>query len=117
KSIGIWRDYCRSIGVGEIHIGAALTHGNEEYAEFGFDSGVEFPPHNPRAGNINNQVKFFNAFRGNLMQYETIARSYLNRIYSAPRVFKTVFPSWDNTARTKERALVVLNGTPENYEC
>ncbi|BCT68971.1 glycoside hydrolase family 99-like domain-containing protein [Nitrosospira sp. NRS527] len=117
KSIVVWRDYCRSIGLGEIHIGAALTHGNEEYAGFGFDSGVEFPPHNPRTANINNQVKFFNAFRGNLMQYETIARSYLNRIYSAPRVFKTVFPSWDNTARIKERAFVVLNGTPENYEC
>jgi hypothetical protein len=29
---------------------------------------------------------------------------------------KTIFPSWDNTARTKERALIVLNGVPENYE-
>jgi len=28
-----------------------------------------------------------------------------------------VFPSWDNTARTNERALVVLNGVPDNYEC
>jgi hypothetical protein len=27
-----------------------------------------------------------------------------------------VFPSWDNTARVKERALIVLNGVPENYE-
>lgn len=116
KSIGIWRDYCRTIGLGEIHIGAALTHQNEEYAQFGFDSGVQFPPHNLYFANINNQIKFFNPFRGNLLQYETIARSYLERTYTAPRVFKTVFPSWDNTARTKDRALVVLNGTPDNYE-
>ncbi len=46
KSLRVWRDYCRTIGLGEIHISAALTHGNEEYASFGFDSGVEFPPHN-----------------------------------------------------------------------
>ncbi len=52
------------------------------------------------------------------MQYATIAQSYIDRIYgtSTTRVFKTVFPSWDNTARTHSRALVVLNGTPENYE-
>jgi 2-polyprenyl-3-methyl-5-hydroxy-6-metoxy-1,4-benzoquinol methylase len=116
KSIGIWRDYCRTIGLGEIHIGAALTHQNEEYAQFGFDSGVQFPPHNLYFANINDQIKFFNTFRGNLLQYETIAQSYLERTYTAPRVFKTVFPSWDNTARTKDRALVVLNGTPDNYE-
>jgi len=116
KSLRIWRDYCRTIGLGEIHISAALTHGNEEYTSFGFDSGVEFPPHNLRTAPVNNQVNFFNAFHGNLMQYESIANSFLDRDYRDPRIFKTVFPSWDNTARTKERALVVLNGTPDNYE-
>lgn len=116
KSIEIWRNYCREVGVGEIHISAALTHQNKEYAEFGFDSGIEFPPHNLYSANINSQVTFFDTFYGNLMQYETVAQSYLDRTYQAPHVFKTVFPSWDNTARTKDRALVVLNGTPNNYE-
>ncbi len=116
KTAAIWRDYCRSIGLGEIHLCAALTLGNEDYLMFGFDSGVEFPPHNPRTANINDQTEFYDVFIGNLMQYATMAQSYLNRSYSNPKVFKTVFPSWDNTARTKERALIVLNGTPENYE-
>jgi lipopolysaccharide biosynthesis protein len=116
KTVGIWRDYCRSIGMGEIHISAALTHGNEDYQQFGFDSGVEFPPHNLRSANINGQLSFHDAFRGNVIQYKSIAQSYLDRAYGASRVFKTVFPSWDNTARTKERALIVLNGEPENYE-
>ena len=47
-TVRIWREYCRSIGLGEIHLCAALTHGNEDYAKFDFDSGVEFPPHNLR---------------------------------------------------------------------
>jgi lipopolysaccharide biosynthesis protein len=103
--------------LGEIHLGAALTHGSEEYLGFGFDSGVEFPPHNLlRLGNINREHGFYEAFLGNVMQYATVAQSYLERTYDAPRVFKTVFPSWDNTARVKERALIVLNGVPENYE-
>jgi lipopolysaccharide biosynthesis protein len=112
----IWRAYCRSIGLGEIHICAALTHGSEDYAKFGFDSGVEFPPHNLRSGNVNPEISFHETFRGNVMRYESIAQSYLDRTEAGSRIFKTVFPSWDNTARTKDRALVVLNGTPDNYE-
>lgn len=116
KTLNIWREYCRSIGLGEIHICAALTHGNENYTQYGFDSGVEFPPHNLRSGNINDQIKFHDKFKGNVFQYSTVADAYSKLKYSGSRVFKTVFPSWDNTARTKERALVVLNGHPENYE-
>jgi lipopolysaccharide biosynthesis protein len=116
KTVEIWRDYCRSIGLGEIHVCAALIQGNEDYIEFGFDSGVEFPPHNRRTANINTQLNFYNHFRGSVIQYAAIAQSYLERSYSSASVFKTVFPSWDNTARTKERAIVVLNGVPDNYE-
>src|SRR5690606_19699828 len=45
-----------------------------------------------------------------------VARSFLSRSYAGEHVFKTVFPSWDNTARTANRATLALNGTPENYE-
>jgi len=116
KSSQIWRDYCRSAGVGEIHICAALTHGNMDYVQFGFDSGVEFPPHNMQTRNISHYVEFFEPFKGSIMQFEAIARSFLNRVYSNRNVFRGVFPSWDNTARTGNRALIVINGTPENYE-
>lgn len=116
KTLNVWREYCKSIGLGEIHICAALVHGNEDYKQYGFDSGVEFPPHNLRSENINDQIKFYDAFKGNVLDYSTIAESYIKRLYKDSKVFKTVFPSWDNTARTKERALIVLNGHPENYE-
>ena len=116
-TVGIWREYCRSIGLGEIHLCAALTHGNEDYAKFGFDSGVEFPPHNLRSPKvINQEINFYDAFQGAVIQYANIAQSYLDRTYGPSLVFKTVFPSWDNSARTGSRALVVLNGSPENYE-
>lgn len=118
KTLGIWREHCRSIGLGDIHVCAALTHGNENYEKFGFDSGVEFPPHNLAPSNINEHISFHTSFKGNVFQYATIAQFYLNKTYDLENsnVFKTVFPSWDNTARTKERALVVLNGVPDNYE-
>lgn len=111
-----WRERCRVMGIGEIHLCAALTHGNTDFTKFGFDSGVEFPPHNLRSANINHELDFYSPFIGNVIDYETIAQSYLERQYECGPIFKSVFPSWDNTARTKERALVVLNGTPNNYE-
>nr|WP_281722826.1 glycoside hydrolase family 99-like domain-containing protein [Nitrosomonas nitrosa] len=116
KTAKVWRDYCADVGIGNIHLCAALTHGNEDYEKFGFDSGVEFPPHNMKSANINDQIRFHGAFRGNVMQYAAIAQSYLDRTYGGTRVFKTVTPSWDNTARTNDRAVMMLNGTPDNYE-
>ncbi|MDY6982414.1 MAG: glycoside hydrolase family 99-like domain-containing protein [Pseudomonadota bacterium] len=116
KSAAIWREYCREVGIGEIHLCSALTHGNEDYRQFGFDSGVEFPPHNLRYDAITRGLNYFQEFKGYVFQFETVAKSFLERTYGDGRVFKTVFPSWDNTARTNNRALVVLNGTPENYE-
>jgi lipopolysaccharide biosynthesis protein len=116
KTAQIWREHCRAVGIGEIHLCSALTHGNEDYRQFGFDSGVEFPPHNLRDHTINADIGFYETFKGYSFQFATIAKSYLERTYDNTRVFKTVFPSWDNTARTQNRALVVLNGTPDNYE-
>jgi lipopolysaccharide biosynthesis protein len=118
KTITLWRDYCRSIGIGEIYLAAALSHGNTDYAQHGFDAGVEFPPHNLRSANKNEEVDFHAPFSGNAMQYSEIAQSYIDRQYDAhcSNVFRAVFPSWDNTARTGSKALVTLNGTPENYE-
>jgi lipopolysaccharide biosynthesis protein len=117
KSAGIWRDYCRSLGIERIHICAALTHGNNDYVQFGFDSGVEFPPHNlERCSNINQEIDFFEPFQGNILDYKDVAQSYLTRRWKSENVFRTVFPCWDNTARTGSRALVILNGTPRNYE-
>jgi len=116
KSVGVWREYCKRIGIREIHICAALTHGNKDYARFGFDSGVEFPPHNLEGcTSINHRINFFEPFQGNVLEYKDIAQSYLNRTYGEKNIFRAVFPSWDNSARTGARALVVLNGTPENY--
>ena len=119
KTIAKWREYCRSIGIGDIHLCAALTFGNEDYLQFGFDSGVEFPPHNTANKNIVNvayQMSFYEPFRGNVIQYQAIAQSFMDRKYKNTNVFKTVFPSWDNTPRTGGRAIIVLNSSPDNYE-
>jgi lipopolysaccharide biosynthesis protein len=116
KSIQIWKDYCKSSGIGDLHVCCALTHGNEDYEAYGFDSGVEFPPHNLKVRHANETLSFHQSFTGLAVQYADIATSYLNRQYPGSSVFKTVFPSWDNTARVGNRAVIMLNGIPTNYE-
>ncbi len=116
KTAKVWRDYCRLIGVGEIHLCAALTHGNLDYAQFGFDSGVEFPPHNIQSNNIAEQISFYEPFRGYVADYADIAQTYLDKEYVHPNVFRGVFPAWDNTARTGNRGVVIRNSSPVNYE-
>ena len=117
-SASIWRDYCRSIGIPSLHLCAAMTYDNWDFAQFGFDSGVEFPPHNlGRPPLPNRAIDFYRPFHGRVFDYREIAQLYLARTYSPERrIFRTVFPSWDNTARRGDSGLVVLNGTPENYE-
>ena len=83
RSASVWREYWRTQGHGELHLCAALTHGNSDYAQFGFDSGVEFPPHNPPGGNLNAKISFFKPFRGIVKQFSEVARDCLDRRYYA----------------------------------
>lgn len=119
KTVSVWREYCAQSGIGEIHLSAVLTFGNFDYEKFGFDSGVEFPPHNRHelgARYVNQQIRFYRPFDGGAMMFHELATAYLKRVYQDKNIFRGVFPSWDNTARSKHRALVLLNGTPGNYE-
>ena len=117
KATQVWRDYCRSVGIGEIHVACALTHSNWDYLQFGYDSGVEFPPHNIRAENLAPNLQFHADYFGYCPDFRDVAEAYLARPRAAEEsVFRGVFPSWDNTARRGAIGTVILNGTPENYE-
>lgn len=116
RSASIWRDYCQKIGVGEIHICAALTHGNTSYEEFGFDSGVEFPPHNVDCRNMQEQLYFAHSFKGSVYDYREVAAYYLNTAYGDQKIHNTVVPGWDNTARNSNRGLIMHDSSPAAYQ-
>jgi lipopolysaccharide biosynthesis protein len=116
RSAEVWREYCKANGLGGLHVCGALVFGNDDYVHLGFDSGVEFPPHNIQVDLANPDIDFFDPFTGIVCQYADVARQAVARDYSRQKVFRTLFPSWDNTARRGSKAVVVLNATPANYE-
>jgi lipopolysaccharide biosynthesis protein len=114
-----WRDYAREVCLGELHLVCAMTHDNWSYKTYGFDAGVEFPPHS--AGRVRDHLGsalgYVKPFEGLVLDYSKVADFYLNRdMGTETNVHRAVYPSWDNTARRRSLALVTLNGTPENYE-
>jgi 2-polyprenyl-3-methyl-5-hydroxy-6-metoxy-1,4-benzoquinol methylase len=117
-----WRAHCREAGIGEIHLIAALTHGNDDFEQFGFDAGVEFPPHNvhtsPRRPpqNLVDKVDAQEPLTGIIWDYGEVARSFIVQDHTGRRVYRGVFPAWDNTARVGTRAVIIQGGTPGNYE-
>jgi 2-polyprenyl-3-methyl-5-hydroxy-6-metoxy-1,4-benzoquinol methylase len=111
-----WREVCRQEGIGEIHLVAALTHGNFEYESFGFDAGVEFPPHNVRVHNYRDELNASHPLEGLIVRHSDVAENYLENDYRQRLVYRGIYPSWDNTARMPGRGLVTLEATPECYE-
>jgi lipopolysaccharide biosynthesis protein len=117
KSIKVWRDYCKKAGIGKIHLACALTHGNWDHKAYGFDSGMEFPPHNINQKNHASDMEFHEPFKGMCFEYSEVAEMYLQNEYSEEHSgFRSVAVSWDNTARQGNRSVSLLNGTPKNYE-
>ena len=116
KSAEVWREHCRSVGLGDISLFCCFTHGNWTYEQFGFDGGVEFPPHNMRRASLADRMKMVPDFSGKVFDLPDVAEDYLARDYSSYNGIRSVFPSWDNTPRRGRSASIGLNGTPENYE-
>ncbi|MCP4380163.1 MAG: glycosyl hydrolase [Hyphomicrobiales bacterium] len=122
KTIAIWKERVCINGFKDIYLLSALTGGEVDYEKFGMHGGVEFPPHGafarsgPEVKLLNEDLTFFDGYKGRIIDFRNTARTFLRKEYPQKNIFKTVYPSWDNTARMRDRGLITLNGTPENYE-
>ena len=72
KTAAIWRNYCRSIGLGEIHLCAALILGNEDYARLDLIAGwssLHTTPGRPILTNRPNFMMYLLATSCNMQQW------------------------------------------------
>jgi tetratricopeptide (TPR) repeat protein len=111
-----WREVFRKKGVGEVHLCAALTFGMQDPTSFGFDSGVQFPPHGVVARELSPSQVNAQDFSGKIYDYREVVMNALSQKKPNFKKFLSAMTSWDNTARKKKAGNVFINSAPELYE-
>jgi|HubBroStandDraft_6_1064221.scaffolds.fasta_scaffold87927_2 hypothetical protein len=112
-----WREECEKAGLPGIHLCAAQTFDISDPRPFGFDSAVEFPPHRHAVGQITQDLRGLPGdFNGWVCDYELVARHSLTAPAPDYPLYRGLFPSWDNTARKRQQALIFHNADPHRYE-
>ena len=112
-----WRDWCRNDGIGEIFIAYVQSFEKLDPAYYGLDAAIEFPPNNSAPPEITKQVPSLSSqFSGNIYDWRIFLKRSENYETSTYPLFRGVCPSWDNTARKKERGTIFVNSSPKLFE-
>ncbi|SOB60073.1 protein of unknown function [Pseudodesulfovibrio profundus] len=111
-----WREHWQKTRNEGLYIVMAQTFGELDPSKYGFDAAVEFPPHvAAKASKVEDGVPgLVEDFQGNIYDYSTILEQNPNAEEDYT-LFKTVFPSWDNTARRGKTAHLFYGSTPKLY--
>lgn len=112
-----WRTWCLKNGIGEIYLTYPQSFECVDPAEYGFDAACEFPPNNTAPANITNAITPLEAdFEGTIYDWRSLVER--SKHYKRPeyKLFRGVNPSWDNTARRKNKGTILLHSSPCGYQ-
>jgi hypothetical protein len=122
KTAKIWREAVRKAGIGEIYLVRIENHYqgyDPSPQEIGFDAAAEFAPHWGYFGEkVSEGVDISGEFRDSnplIYDYDNIMLGMLGRPKPEYKLFRGVFPSWDNSARRRNEPVMFINSTPEKY--
>ena len=118
KAVEIWRTECQKMGIGDIYLVSAQSFGITDPRPYGFDAAVEFPPHNLGEGEIDKSLLPITnpEFQGRIFDYGVTAQTMMQKNKAEYVLFKTVMPSWDNTARKQNHGHIFIDSTPAVYK-
>ena len=117
ETVALWRARAREAGLPGLYLVACQTVGETDPARLGFDAGCEFPPHGHNAIWLNAQMRMTNpAFKGIVTSYKSQVVQSLERPLPSFKLFRTVMPAWDNTARRQDRGTIFVGSSPQLFE-
>jgi GT2 family glycosyltransferase len=120
RTVETWRAECRSRGIGEIYLAMVqafdLSAASVTPADWGFDAAVEFPPHEGGVCPVVPDRVLNPKFTGQVYDYPGTALHYATRRPPGYRLFRTVMPGWDNTARRQDDAHIFAGSSPGAYQ-
>lgn len=112
-----WRDWCRENGIGEIYLIYPQSFEKCDPKDYGFDAAVEFPPNNTAPPNVTKlQEPLTHPYNSTVYDWRALvekSESYEEPSYT---LFRGICPSWDNTARKKDKGTVFINSCPKLFE-
>lgn len=112
------RELAQENGLGELYIIGAKVFGNEDSTIYGMDASVEFYPNShENLKEINLEGKILNPkFMSKVFDMEDAIQNNKFMPEVEYPMFKTVFPSWDNSARKAFQGGWVFPTTPSLYK-
>jgi hypothetical protein len=118
------RERADQLGLGELHLGMVQSFASWDPRPMGFDSAVEFPPHNQDS-------RLFRLDEGDTERPAMVEeKEWKGDMYSYPRAmewamsknlpdflwFRGTIPAWDNTPRRMERSSVFVGDSPGLFQ-
>lgn len=129
----LWREEAKKNGFDDLYLIRVENHlKGIDPASHGFDAGMEFAPDSGLKGRKvvkNNYPKYLIQkflhktgikrsvhFDNFIYSYPTMVNNLIQKPDRKYKYFRTVFPSWDNSARRKFNATIYLGSTPNLFQ-
>lgn len=118
RTTEVWRQEVRKAGIADPYLIAVETgwDANWDATQVGFDAKVLFQPQFSALHNSGARIAVPDRPELRVFDYQRAWPVLANPPAVTYRRYDTVFPRWDNTARSNESAVVLTNSTPEAYE-
>ena len=118
RTTEVWREEVRRAGLPDPYLIAVETgwDANWDATQVGFDAKVLFQPQFSALHNSGTRLAIPDRHELRVFDYQKAWPILANPPAVKYRRYDTVFPRWDNTARSNESAVVLANSTPEAYE-
>jgi SAM-dependent methyltransferase len=117
QTVQRWREWCRYNGIGEIYLAYTQSFELEDPAKYGFDAAIEFPPNNSSPPNITDRVvPLHENFTGTVYDWRIFVERSERYVKPNYQLYRSVCPSWDNTARRKNNSTIFKNSSPDLYQ-
>ncbi len=118
KTVKRWQECAVKSGLNSLYLVIVET-GFERVkspTEWNCDAAVEFPPHHARTKPHKEELNYStNQFEGLVYDYDQVVSGSKERSEPPYKLFRGIFPDWDNTARRKE-STIFYGSTPHRYQ-
>lgn len=111
-----WRSWCRSHGLGEIHLVYAQSFERPDPESIGFDAAVEFPPNLSSHQSKDFPVSLLNpAYSGLVTDWRAMSKEFQHRSQVSYVRYSGVNCGWDNEPRRCGRGRTYLHASSYGY--